>query len=138
MPEPATDRKKKAMVVGTVAAVVVGGAVIWAATVGDVFGGDGNGAKEASGGKLAPGTQASVEYRYLAEHVTVKAGDPLVFVNRGKVDHTFTADDGRFDSGVVHPGGTYKVALDGPRVIEVHCEIHPSMHATVTVLAPGA
>jgi plastocyanin len=132
---PGSSRKRKLVIAGTVAAIVVGGVVIWAATVGDVFGGDSNGSTDADA-KLPPGIEAAVELRYLEDHVIVKAGDPLVFENRGKLDHTFTADDGRFDSGVVHPGGRYQVALDGPREIKVHCEIHPSMHARVTVLAP--
>jgi hypothetical protein len=37
---------------------------------------------------------------------------------------------------MVHPGDRCQLALDGPREITVHCEIHPSMKARVAVLAP--
>jgi plastocyanin len=133
--EPSRAKRKRTVVIGVVAIVVIGGAVLWAVTVGGVLGG-GHVSEKGAGAHLPPGTEAAVEFHYLNDHVTVKAGDPLVFENRGTADHTFTADDGRFDSGIVHPGGTYRVALDGPRQIEVHCEIHPSMRAQVTVLAP--
>lgn len=86
--------------------------------------------------ELPPGTIAAVDNDYPVDDVTVAAGQPLTFENRGSSRHTLTADDGRFDSGVVEPGDTFQVSLDGPREIPVHCEIHPTMRAMVTVTAP--
>jgi plastocyanin len=86
--------------------------------------------------ELPVGALAASDFEYSAEHVTVEAGDVFTFENRGPSHHTITADDGRFDSGVVEPGDTFTVTLDGPRDIEVHCEVHPRMKALITVTAP--
>ena len=73
---------------------------------------------------------------------TVKAGTNVVFANVGGLPHTFTADDGTFDSGVLAPGpdggrfagSSVFVALSKPGTYNFHCEIHPNaMKGTVTV-----
>ena len=77
----------------------------------------------ADGKAYAPATFAVVE----GEHVR--------FVNDDVVAHTFTADDGLFDSGTVEPGDDYRYAFDGPVTVAFHCEIHPSMTGSVEVTA---
>src|SRR5207245_1162578 len=82
----------------------------------------------------------------------VPAGSSILFANVGGKPHTFTADDGSFDTGVVTPGpeggrfaGTNAtVTLDKPGAFPFHCEIHPqAMRGTVRVTGqatkpPGA
>jgi plastocyanin len=124
----ADRRKVVAGAVVVVAALGVGAYLVW---------GPDDGADKADQGvELPPGTIAAVDTRYLVDAVTVASGDPLTFENRGPSHHTLTADDGRFDSGVLEAGETFTVALDGPREIAVHCEIHPTMRAVITVTAP--
>lgn len=65
--------------------------------------------------------------------VTVSVGEAVVFENTDDVPHTFTADDGLFDSGVVEPGGRHEVMLDGPRTVAFHCDIHPEMRGEFTI-----
>jgi plastocyanin len=67
--------------------------------------------------------------------ITVGPGDEIVLKNEGGADHTATADDGEFDLGEVEPGSTSE---PGPAPYEpgsytFHCEIHPTMTATLTV-----
>lgn len=78
---------------------------------------------------LPPGTIAAHQGRYAPEdpQVMVTVGEAVVFENLDDVPHTFTADDGLFDSGIVSPGGEYEIRLDGPRTVAFHCEIHPAM-----------
>ena len=124
---------RRIVIAGVVAVVALGmGAwLLW----GD--GDDGRPAGEdAPALDLPPGTIAAVDFEYPVDEVTVASGDPLTFENRGPSRHTLTADDGRFDSGVIDPGASFTVTLDGPREIAVHCDIHPSMTATVIVTTP--
>jgi plastocyanin len=124
--------------------ILIGGAAVIALGVGawllwaDDGGGSGSdeAAEEAPALDLPPGTIAAVDFDFPVDEVTVASGEPLTFENRGDASHTLTADDGRFDSGVVAPGETFTVTLDGPREIAVHCDIHPTMTATVIVTGP--
>lgn len=64
--------------------------------------------------------------------VSAPAGGQLDVVNTSGTAHTFTADDGDFDEEV--PDGD-TVAVDVPAEpgeYAFHCEIHPSMQATLT------
>jgi plastocyanin len=72
---------------------------------------------------------------YAPDTFTVVEGEYVRFVNNDDVAHTFTADDGLFDSGTVEPGDDFRYAFDGPITVAYHCEIHPSMTGEVTVTA---
>ena len=74
--------------------------------------------------------------------LSVPAGATIVFANVGGKPHTFTADDGSFDTGVVTPGpeggrfaGTNAtVTVAKPGTIAFHCDVHPAaMKGTLTV-----
>ncbi len=66
----------------------------------------------------------------------VKAGTKLTVTNEGNNRHTFTADDGSFDSGVLTPGKTFELtAPDKAGGIKFHCEIHANMTGTLEVAA---
>jgi plastocyanin len=71
--------------------------------------------------------------RFNPDTLTVRAGSTVLVANVGGKPHTFTADDGSFDSGVVTAGaeagrfaGTNaSVVLTKPGTHRFHCEIHP-------------
>lgn len=66
--------------------------------------------------------------------VNVKAGDTVVWQNGDSMRHTATADDGSFDTGNIAAGGSSKpIAFSEAGSVPYHCEIHPSMTATVAV-----
>lgn len=65
--------------------------------------------------------------------VEVAVGETLVFENRDEVDHTFTSDEGLFDSDAVAAGDEYGYAYSTPGTYGVHCEIHPTMRTEVVV-----
>jgi plastocyanin len=64
--------------------------------------------------------------------VSAPAGGTLEVINESGGDHTVTADDGEFD--VELPDGeTVEVPVPSePGEYGFHCEIHPSMTATLT------
>jgi plastocyanin len=64
----------------------------------------------------------------------VEAGAEVTFSNEDSTTHTMTADDGSFDSGDVVAGESATItAPSEPGDHAFHCEIHPSMEATLTV-----
>jgi plastocyanin len=72
---------------------------------------------------------SSIDY----SDVTAPAGGTIAIENTSGAPHTFTADDGAFDVeyGADQPG-TVDVPAE-PGSYPFHCEIHPSMTATLTV-----
>jgi plastocyanin len=67
--------------------------------------------------------------------LTVAPGEEIVLENEGDATHTATADDGSFDLGEVEGGATSDpgTAPTTPGDYAFHCEIHPTMTATLTV-----
>jgi plastocyanin len=78
-------------------------------------------------------TIVAVDRAFDPKRLTVHVGDAVAFVNRDDVAHTFTADDGLFDSRQVDPEGTYGYTVPRAGTIDFHCEIHPQMTGTITV-----
>jgi len=65
--------------------------------------------------------------------LTVKVGTTVVWTNQDQVTHTITANDGSFDSGTLAPNATYSHAFNQAGSFSYHCNIHPSMQATIIV-----
>ena len=66
------------------------------------------------------------------EDVSAPAGGTLTVTNSSGGGHTVTADDGAFDEELPD-GETVEVAVPAePGEYPFHCEIHPSMQATLT------
>jgi plastocyanin len=63
----------------------------------------------------------------------VQAGTEFTVTNNDDVMHTFTADDGEFDSGEILPGETKEITIDEPGAYGFHCQPHPYLTGTVTV-----
>ena len=52
----------------------------------------------------------------------------------GDDDHTVTADDGSFNSGVLPAGSAFEHTFDAPGTYTDFCAIHPEMQGTITVV----
>jgi len=73
--------------------------------------------------------------------VTVPAGSTVVWVNRGKEEHTVTSDPAsreKFDSGYKKPGASWQRVFSQPGRFGYYCAPHPWMKGTVVVLAAEA
>src|SRR3954451_12282525 len=68
-------------------------------------------------------------------HITVPAGSTVVWFNKGKEEHSVTADDKSFDSGYKKRGATWERAFARPGKYAYHCAPHPWMTGTVVVVA---
>ena len=68
----------------------------------------------------------------------VDPGTTLMWINRGQEQHTVTADDGQFDSGMLNPGDSFLTTVEGSGTLTYHCELHPEMTGSITVGSPTA
>ena len=65
--------------------------------------------------------------------LNVAPGTTVTFVNNDTEPHTATADNGLFDTGVLQPGSSFDVFLDGSGTVTYHCELHPDMQGSIVV-----
>ena len=54
----------------------------------------------------------------------IVAGVTLTWRHDGEEQHTITADDGSFDSGIINPGDTFPVTFDASATYPYYCQIH--------------
>lgn len=71
-------------------------------------------------------------FAFASQNLTISQGDSIIFENQDSAPHTVTADDGSFDANV-GAGATSEIVFDTAGTFTYHCDIHPSMTATVTV-----
>jgi plastocyanin len=88
-------------------------------------------AGDSSGGSAESTLQVtSIQY----SDVSAPAGGTLEIDNTSGAAHTFTSDDDAFESvDVASDGATDAQVPSDPGQYPFHCEIHPSMQATLTV-----
>ena len=65
--------------------------------------------------------------------LNVASGTTVRFVNKDTEPHTATADNDLFDTGVLEPGGSFKVYFEGSGTVTYHCELHPDMKGSIVV-----
>jgi len=65
------------------------------------------------------------------------AGDTIEWHNTGSMQHSVTADDGSFDSGLINPGATWSRTFPAFLSVAYHCTPHPWMRGGLRVAEPG-
>lgn len=69
--------------------------------------------------------------------LTVPVGTVVVWTNSTGAPHTVTSDDGKtFDSGIstlINPGASFSFTFTTAGTYSYHCQVHPSMKATIIV-----
>jgi plastocyanin len=63
----------------------------------------------------------------------IAVGTTVTVTNTDSSPHTWTADDGSFDSGSIAGGESFEFTFDTPGEFAYHCNFHPSMTGTITV-----
>jgi len=87
-----------------------------------------------SGGGTARGERVSMAgVRFSPGTLLVERGTEVVFVNDDNLPHTVSAENGSVESGTLKPGDTFRLLVDGR--LDYFCAIHPSMTASVDILA---
>ena len=84
------------------------------------------------------------EDRFTPFAVTVRVGQPVVWVNNDADDHTVVSDDafntaGHRGTNVLLPanGGTYTLVFKHPGVFPFYCRFHAMLDADNQPMAPG-
>lgn len=84
------------------------------------------------GGTTASGAGVTIKDRQYSQSGDLKANTAFTVTNSDGVTHTLTDDGGTF-SVQVSGNGTQPLTIKTPGTYKVHCEIHTSMHGTITV-----
>jgi plastocyanin len=76
---------------------------------------------------------------YNPDSLTIHIGDKVAWKNSETglypPQHTATSDDGHtFDSGYLNPGQSFTFTFNQAGTFKFHCNVHDSMHGTITVL----
>ncbi len=75
------------------------------------------------------------DYQFSPASLTVNAGDTVTWTNAGPTEHTATARNGSFDTGLLKKGQSASHTFTQPGTYAYICTIHPFMHGTIVVLA---
>jgi plastocyanin len=90
----------------------------------------------AQGGKLERSVKVEiVDFAYDPDPVRVQTGGKVIWQNMDSAPHTATADDGSFDTGRIEHGKLKSETFKQPGTYTYFCEVHPTMHGTVEVVA---
>src|SRR5207248_3884904 len=77
-------------------------------------------------------------FSFQPQSVTINAGESVTWTQRDmNTQHTVTADDNSFSSSNLSTGATYAHSFGQAGTFSYHCNIHPSMTGTVTVVGSG-
>ncbi len=78
-------------------------------------------------------------FSFNPQTITIKTGTTVTWTDKDTTPHTVTSDSGApasFNSGpLAAPGGTFKFTFTQAGTYTYHCMIHPSMTATIVVVA---
>jgi len=72
-------------------------------------------------------------FAFTPRTLTVAPGTRLQVTNADGTQHTFTADNGAFATGVIAGGKHAVVTVNKAGTYRFHCDIHPNMTGTLVV-----
>ena len=86
----------------------------------------------------ADATVTMLDVTFAPTTTHIAPGQTVMWTNSSPVQHTVTADDVSFDSGLIDPGGVFVMSFDAPGTYQYYCQLHGSpgldgMSATVVV-----
>jgi plastocyanin len=91
-------------------------------------------ATASAGGGTTGATAVTIEdFAFDPPSIEVEAGTTVTWTNQDSAVHTVDGDQGEFESGNLEPGNSYSETFDMPGTYTYHCDIHPSMKATIVV-----
>jgi plastocyanin len=74
-------------------------------------------------------------FSFKPAHITIKRGTKVIWINKDSVMHTATANNGKsFNSGLLRKGKSYSHTFKSAGKKPYHCEPHPHMKGSVTVM----
>ncbi len=77
-----------------------------------------------------------VNFAFDPGSLTITTGTTVTWTNNDTVAHDVLADDGTWGSVSLAKGDTYTYTFTKTGIYSYHCGVHPTMKATITVVAP--
>jgi plastocyanin len=78
------------------------------------------------------------DYYFDPQVVQIQPGQTVRWLNQGVVDHTSTADNGEWDSGMLSNGQFFNFTFANEGVFDYYCAMHLSMVGTIVVGRPDS
>jgi plastocyanin len=75
------------------------------------------------------------DFAFAPKTVEIRVGDRVTWTNRDSVEHTATARNGSFDTGLLGEGESRSVRFNAAGTYRYVCTPHPSMTGTIVVRA---
>jgi amicyanin len=88
--------------------------------------------------RSAPATDAEVDidqFTFTPQHITVKAGTTVTWINEDDVPHTIASSSKPFKSKALDTGDKFSFTFTTPGTYEYFCSLHPHMTGAVVVEA---
>ena len=79
------------------------------------------------------GTIVIQNFAFAPAQVNVSVGTKMIVTNKDNFDHTWTSNNGVWDSGHISGGQSYTFTFAQPGTYAYHCAIHNYMVGTVNV-----
>lgn len=74
------------------------------------------------------------DFKFSPTSITVKPGQTMTVTNKDLAGHSYTSEDGGFDTGVLSQGQSKTITAPAkPGTYNVHCVPHPSIAGTIVV-----
>lgn len=90
------------------------------------------GGSDSTGGSASKSVTVSLQnFAFNPSDITVAVGGSVTFTNNDSTTHDIVGDS--FDSGQLAPGKSFTQTFATAGTFPIHCSIHPSMTAQVTV-----
>jgi plastocyanin len=70
---------------------------------------------------------------YAPANLVIDAGTTVIWRNQDQLEHTVTASDRSWDSGLIRPGATWQHTFERAGTYRFFCTPHPFMRGTITV-----
>jgi plastocyanin len=84
-----------------------------------------------------PGDTIS-DFKFSPATITIHVGDTITWTNVGPTEHTATANNGSFNTGILKKGASASHTFTQAGTFAYICTIHPFMHGTVVVVGNTA
>jgi amicyanin len=88
--------------------------------------------------RSAPATDAEVDidqFTFTPQHITVKAGTTVTWINEDDVPHTIASSSKPFKSKALDTADKFSFTFTTPGTYEYFCSLHPHMTGAVVVEA---
>jgi len=88
--------------------------------------------------RSAPATDAEVDidqFTFLPQHITVKAGTTVTWINEDDVPHTIVSSSKVFKSKALDTADKFSFTFTTPGTYDYFCSVHPHMTGAVVVEA---